>query len=117
MSQPSVNTNSHESIVVTTTSDRLETLEQIACESVKQKLAACCQVSGPITSHYVWEGKTEASTEWQCQIKTTIDAYDALEKLIKSLHHYDEPEIVYFRIDGGSGSYLEWVADSVRSSD
>jgi len=102
-----------EPIVVVTTSDRLETLEQIASESVSKKLAACCQIVGPITSHYVWEGKPETSTEWQCQIKTTVDAYDRLEKLIKQLHHYDEPEIIYFRIDRGSESYLDWVRQSV----
>ena len=100
-------------IVVITTSDRLETLEQIARDSVAQKLAACCQILGPITSHYVWQGKPEASTEWQCQIKTTIDVYERLETLVKELHHYDEPEIIYFRIDGGSESYLNWLSESV----
>ena len=101
-------------IVVITTSDRKETLAQIAHAAVTQKLAACCQISGPITSHYVWEGKSETSTEWQCQIKTTLDAYDALEKLTKELHHYDEPEIIFFHVDGGSESYVEWLRQSVR---
>lgn len=106
--------HSQDAIVVITTSDRAETLDQIARESVSQQLAACCQIAGPITSHYVWEGKPETSTEWRCQIKTTLDAYDQLERLIKELHPYDEPEIIYFRIDGGSESYLEWLRKSVR---
>ena len=105
-----------EPIVVVTTSDRLESIEQIARDSVSQKLAACCQIVGPITSHYVWEGKLETSSEWQCQVKTTMDAYEKLEALINDLHHYDEPEIIYVRIDGGSESYLNWIADSVNPS-
>lgn len=103
-------------IIVTTTSDRLESLEQIAKDSVSQKLAACCQILGPITSHYTWEGKLETSTEWQCQLKTTIDVYERLETLIRKLHHYDEPEIIYVRIDGGSDSYLNWILQSVNHS-
>ena len=100
-------------IVVVTTSDRLETLEQIAKDAVSKKLAACCQIVGPITSHYVWEGKLETSTEWRCELKTTVSAYEKLEGLIKALHHYDEPEIIFFRIDGGSASYLEWLCNSI----
>jgi periplasmic divalent cation tolerance protein len=111
-----MSTDSPEPIIVVTTSDRLETLEQIAKDAVSQKLAACCQIVGPITSHYVWEGKPETSHEWQCQIKTTMSAYEKLEGLIKELHHYDEPEIIFFRIDGGSDSYLQWLCNSIDGS-
>ena len=45
-----------------------------------------------------------------------MGAYEKLEALIKELHHYDEPEIIYVRIDGGSESYLNWIADSVNPS-
>jgi len=105
------------SIIVITTSDRMESLEQIAKDSISQKLAACCQIVGPVTSHYTWEGKLETSTEWQCQLKTTIDVYEQLETLIRNLHHYDEPEIIYVGIDGGSESYLNWISESVKNSE
>ena len=103
-------------IVVITTSDRKDTLDRIAHDAVSQKLAACCQIVGPITSHYVWQGKPETSTEWRCQLKTTVDAYEKLETLIKTQHHYDEPEIIFFHIGGGSESYLAWISDSVDTS-
>ena len=103
-----------ELILVVTTSDDLEELNAIAAAAIEQKLAACAQVLGPITSHYVWDGKTVKSTEYRCEFKTTIEQYEKLEQLLKRLLHYDEPEIVFFQIDGGSKSYLKWVSDQSR---
>ena len=40
-----------------------------------RRLAACVQVSGPITSTYRWQGKVETSQEWLCTIKTRQSHY------------------------------------------
>lgn len=102
-------------IVVITTSDDRSELEKISALLVREQLAACCQISGPIASHYTWEGKVEKATEWRCEIKTINALFAKVEQAIRKNHHYDEPEIVWFRIDGGSDGYLAWVRASVRS--
>ena len=95
-------------IVTTTCSDR-DVLETISRTLVESRLAACCQISGPITSIYRWEGKIETGEEWVCQIKTVTDHLKTIKAKIKHLHSYDEPEIVMMTIDGGSQSYLDWI--------
>ena len=96
-------------LIVQTTTDSHEAALQIAAALVAQRLAACVQVSGPITSVYRWNGKIEQGQEWICAAKTRADRFDDLAKAIRQLHSYDEPEIVATEIVAGAPSYLEWV--------
>lgn len=97
-------------IQVTTVIDSEEGAQNIAQTLVKRRLAACVHVAGPVTSTYWWQGKMEVAKEWTCAAKTRQELYDAVEKAIREVHPYDEPEIVALPIVNGSRSYLEWVA-------
>lgn len=97
-------------IQVTTAIDSEEGAQKIAQTLVEQRLAACVHVAGPITSTYWWQGKMEVEKEWTCAAKTRQELYDAVEKAIREVHSYDEPEIVALPIVNGSRSYLDWIA-------
>ncbi len=100
-------------IIVQTTCDQREILEKISSELVEFRLAACCQINGPMTSIYHWEGKVVHSQEWICSIKTVFDCLDQVSSEIKRMHSYEEPEIVATQIVGGSESYLNWIKSEV----
>jgi periplasmic divalent cation tolerance protein len=99
--------------VSTTTADHSSAMT-IARALIEQRLAACVQISGPIESVFRWKGAVEASQEWVCTAKTTRDAYPHVERRIRELHSYDEPEIIATAIIAGSESYLEWLQDEVE---
>ena len=96
-------------IIITTTSDDRAELEKIAASLVESKLAACCQISGPITSVYSWQGKTETASEWTCAIKTQKQLFSDVKSKIIELHHYDLPQVIAVEVAGSSASYREWV--------
>ena len=96
-------------IQVTTTTETKEEAQKIALYLVEQKLAACVQISGPISSTYHWKGKVETAEEWRCLIKTQEGLYQELEKAIISLHSYETPEIIAVPIIKGSKEYLCWL--------
>ncbi len=96
-------------IQVVTTTERREDAEQIARALVGERLAACAQVTGPITSTYRWQGKIETAQEWQCWAKSRRDLYDRVEQTIRRLHPYEVPEILAMPIAAGSGEYLAWL--------
>ncbi len=98
--------------VATTTGNR-EEAQRIAAELIDKHLAACVQLSGPITSYYHWEGRLETSQEWRLTVKTTLEMYDRVEETIRSLHLYDLPEILATPVVAGSDVYLQWVKDEV----
>lgn len=102
-------------IQVTTTTATKEEAQKIARYLVEQKVAACVQIAGPITSTYRWKGKVETAEEWLCLIKTQENLYSELEKAILSMHSYETPEIVAVPIVQGSREYLSWLENETET--
>lgn len=106
-------------IALTTLSSR-EQAEQLAAALVAERLAACVNVLGPVTSVYRWEGRVERDEEVLLFMKTTRAGVAPLQTRVLELHPYDTPEFLAFEVGSGSSGYLEWVAQSVvpaRSGD
>jgi periplasmic divalent cation tolerance protein len=100
-------------IQVVTTLGKQADAQRIAQAVVQNRLAACAQVFGPISSTYWWNDRLETAEEWYCLIKSTDDLYDELEAAIRRLHPYDVPEIVALPVLRGSKSYLDWLSAEV----
>jgi periplasmic divalent cation tolerance protein len=103
-----------EYIEVHTTIDSREAAQKIAETLVSRRLAACVQVSGPITSTYWWQGKMEQAEEWLCTAKTRRELYDQLEQAIREVHSYDVPEILAVKIVAGNADYLNWLSQETK---
>lgn len=99
---------------VTTTASTREVAERIAVELVDLRLAACAQVSGPITSTYRWQGQIENAEEWMCTAKTTSEHLAGIQEVLRRLHPYEVPELIATPIVGGSDAYLKWVQEQVE---
>jgi len=82
---------------------------KVAEHLVQAKLAACVNLSAPITSIYAWQGKLETSTEIAALIKTRRALADLVIAAARPLHPYTVPCFVILPIDGGSEDYLGWV--------
>ena len=98
--------------VLTTTGSRADA-QAIADALVEQRLAGCVQVVGPITSTYRWQGKVETAEEWLCLAKSRRDLYEAVERAIRAVHPYEEPEILAVPVTAGSASYLRWLDENL----
>lgn len=84
--------------------------EKLAHLLVGDKVVACVNIMAPCTSVYHWQGKLEQATEVPVLIKTCLEKYPLVEKIIRANHPYELPEIIHVRIDGGLPDYLAWVA-------
>jgi len=96
--------------VITTTSERSEA-DSIAAALLKQRLAACVQIGGPIDSSYWWNGRIETSREFVLTIKTRRDLFPQLEVAILALHSYEQPEILAFQAEAATSGYLKWLEE------
>ena len=96
-------------IQIYTTTEKREEAKDIARNVVEKRLAACAQVLGPIASTYWWKGMIEEAEEWMCIMKSRRDLYEKLEATIRSIHPYEEPEILAVPIEAGSQGYLNWL--------
>ena len=93
-----------------------EDAQKVANAIVGEHLAACVQIIGPITSTYWWQGVMETADEWLCLMKTREDLYEQVERAIRVLHPYDEPEILAMPVITGSRTYLDWIVSETTSA-
>lgn len=86
----------------------------IARALVRERLAACVNILGPIQSIYRWKGAIEKGREVAFCAKTTRARFTALCKRVCALHSYEVPCIVAVPLAAGHPPFLGWIADSVR---
>ncbi len=98
--------------VTTTTGDRA-IAERIATTLIDRRLAACVQISGPVTSVYRWKGTIETAEEYVCTVKTLAACFPAIEAVIEELHPYDTPELIGTPIMRASQAYEDWLREEV----
>jgi periplasmic divalent cation tolerance protein len=107
--------NKQQFIQISTTVAKKSDAEIIAKILSKEKLSACTQIIGPITSVYRWKGKLEKSKEYLCLVKTKKSKYKKIEKTIKKNHHYKIPEIIALPIIEGSADYMKWAEKEIEA--
>jgi periplasmic divalent cation tolerance protein len=83
--------------------------EILAREAVRQNLAACVQIDGPITSVYRWEGRVEQAEEFRLQFKFLPEQRAALSALVHSRHPYATPEWIVLEATEVGEKYLSWA--------
>jgi len=103
-------------LVVLATFPDAETARQIGTTLVREQLAACVNLIPSIESIYRWEGKVETGDEILAILKTTREAYPALESRLLDLHPYDTPETIALPIVDGASRYLDWLDESVQGA-
>jgi periplasmic divalent cation tolerance protein len=91
--------------------------ERLAAAAVSERLAACAQILGPISSHYRWQGQAQHAQEWLCLLKTRADLYPRLEQCIRRNHAYQVPEIVALPLAAGEASYFDWMNQELLPPD
>jgi periplasmic divalent cation tolerance protein len=103
-------------IVIFITVGKREEGTRIARALVEERLAACVNILEDVSSVFRWKGKVEDAKECLLVVKSVDDLLDDLIKRVKELHSYTTPEIISFKIAGGSKEYLDWVTSNVRTS-
>ncbi|QIL19818.1 divalent-cation tolerance protein CutA [Thermomonas sp. HDW16] len=91
--------------------------ERIATVLVEERLAACVNILPCLRSVYRWQGEVEAADEALLLIKTSAEAYHALQARLIALHPHELPELLAVEPATGLPAYLEWVAGQTRPLD
>lgn len=100
-------------IQVQTTVDCSLKATELANQLLDAGLAACVQISSPVTSCYIWDGEVRQQQEYVLAVKTIRAAWPKLVSLLGDTHPYDEPQIVALPIVEASDSFAEWVTNQI----
>ena len=107
------NTNGADCYLVYVTVASADDARGIATMVVKERLAACANILGPVESIYWWKDKMETSSEVSLVLKTTGDHVERLVQRIVALHSYDCPCVVALPIAAGHEPFLQWIRAEV----
>ncbi len=80
---------------------------------LKNRLAACAQISNEIESIYWWKDDIVKSTEYVLTLKTKEVLYQQIEDIVKSNHPYDTPEIIGVSLSYIESEYRQWLSDEI----
>lgn len=82
---------------------------RIGHELVADRLAACVNVLGPMTSIFRWDGETREDGEVAFLAKTRRDLVAPLSRKVQALHSYDCACVVALPISDGNPPFLRWI--------
>ncbi len=103
-----------DALVVLATAPNRQQAETIAAALVEEKLAACVNVLGEVSSIYRWQGAVQRDEEALMIIKTSRQRFAALRRRFVELHSYDVPELLALPVADGAPDYLAWLFESLR---
>jgi len=96
-------------IVVFTTCGSEEEARKLATALIEKHLAACVNITAPVTSVYRWKGSVQESQEWMLIIKSRRERFAELRIVLEGAHSYELPEVLALPVVDGSPNYLAWV--------
>jgi len=103
-----MNDNDKPIVIYATFPDR-DLAMTIAHALVDQRLAACVNLLGPMTSVYRWEGAVENAEETVGLIKTRSSLAERVVNAVREQHPYSNPALMVFPVEGGSEDFLSWI--------
>ena len=96
------------SLVYVTTTNPDEAV-RIGGVLVTERLAASVNILGEVRSIYRWDNEIHDKKETLLIAKTSTLRVDQIIDRIRSLHSYQCPCIVAWRLDEGNDAYLNWI--------
>ena len=100
-------------LLLVTTADRAEA-ERIGEALVGRRLAARGSVFPMIHSFFHAEGQLQRQHEALLLLKTSAARSAEAQAELRSLHSYENPQILEVPVSGGSAPYIEWLLEEVR---
>ncbi|WP_141575800.1 divalent-cation tolerance protein CutA [Actinomadura sp. WMMA1423] len=99
-------------LVFTAVPDRDAGMELLK-SAVAHRLAAGGQVvhAGNVFWHL---GELGTGEEWQVSLRSTSDRYPDLEAHLLAHHPWQNPEVMWVPIGGGSSGFLDWLTRETR---
>ena len=80
---------------------------------LQEKLIACANLLGPISSVYMWEGKVREERECAMILKSSAVNFEAIVERVTKLHSYEIPCILQLPVRKGNAGFINWVSEQL----
>lgn len=103
--------------VVLVTCPDPDSADTMVSRLVEERVVACGNILGGVTSIYRWQGVVERAQEALVIFKTTSAGAARLVDRVPELHPYDTPEVLVLAVEAGNEAYLEWITNNVGGAE
>lgn len=86
--------------------------KDIAMELLEEGLIACANIIPTSEAYFVWEGEVSKATESVLFIKARAKNEQKIIRLVREMHSYDCPCIIFTSIENGDPEFCKWVDKS-----
>jgi periplasmic divalent cation tolerance protein len=97
-----------------TTTDSADHARTMARSLVEENLAACVNITGPLTSCYRWQGHTEEAVEYGLLVKTPSDRLEEARERLLALHSYTTPCVLVWPCGDVHPPFMHWAVEQTR---
>ncbi len=93
-------------------SGSLDEARRISRFLVQERVIASAQIIPWFESITLLDNNLETAQESKIIFKARKDNFDKIREAIERNSKYEVPEIIWFKIEGGNRSYMDWLASS-----
>ncbi len=101
-------------IIVIMTTPNIKEAENIVRVLLGEKLIACANIVGPVSSLFWWQGKIDEASEILVFMKSHRSLFERISERVREIHSYEVAEILALPIIAGSLPYLDWLSASLQ---
>ncbi len=101
-------------VYITTAS--LEEAKKISYLLIEKNLVACANIINGVTSIFEWEGKIQEQGEYLLLVKSRIELFEILKKVVLKNHSYHCPCITMLPILKGHKEFLDWISQKTTKN-
>ena len=81
----------------------------IVMELLEKELIACANILSGAESYFTWDEEIQKSSESIVFFKTRQKNEAKIIKIVKKMHSYECPCVVFYSIEEGDKDFLKWV--------
>src|SRR4051812_522232 len=96
-------------VFVYTTFPSQNVAQDITHTLLGERLIACANIFGPMTSVYRWDGQEHSETEVPCYLKTSSTKLSALHERFLEIHPYECPCFVELKTEFVTPAFAQWI--------
>jgi periplasmic divalent cation tolerance protein len=79
---------------------------------LQEELIACANIIDGVESYFPWEDGIQQANEVSVIFKTKQKNQDKIVRLVRQLHSYEIPCVVFTPIENGNPEFLRWIEES-----
>ncbi len=83
--------------------------KDIVLALLEEELIACANIIDGIESYFAWEDQIQKANEVVVIFKTRVKNEQKIIRLVKELHSYECPCVVFSSLDHGNPEFMKWV--------